>query len=164
MLKASTILDIPVFVTTQLRSKLGPTDSSLDLDAYHPVAHVDKSVFSMWIPAVQTEVDKVHGKKKMQVVIVGIESHICVLQTTLDLLHAGHDVYVLADGVSSCNREEVPIALARMRAEGARVTTSESWLYECMGDASISQFRSISVLVKETKDDTKTTLEALCKI
>ena len=61
-------------------------------------------------------------------------------QTAIDLLHEGHKVYVLADGVSSCNEEEVPIALARLRHEGVVVTTSESWLYQCMGDASIPEY------------------------
>jgi len=100
----------------------------------------------------------------LPVLLVGIEAHICVTQTTLDLLARGHAVYVLADGVSSCNREEVPVALARLRAEGAVVTTSESWLYECMGDASIEEFRAMSALVKETKEQTKDALSALCKI
>jgi nicotinamidase-related amidase len=63
------------------------------------------------------------------VAIVGIESHVCVLQTTLDLLKAGHAVYVISDGVSSCNKEEIPIALARMRQAGAFITTSESFVY-----------------------------------
>jgi nicotinamidase-related amidase len=63
------------------------------------------------------------------VAIVGIESHVCVLQTTLDLLKAGHKVYVISDGVSSCNKEEVPIALARMRQAGAFISTSESFVY-----------------------------------
>jgi hypothetical protein len=68
-----------------------------------------------------------------------VESHICVAQTTIDLLANGHKVYVLADGVSSCNPQEVPIALDRLRREGAVVTTSESFLFECMGDANISE-------------------------
>lgn len=57
----------------------------------------------------------------------------------LDLLALGHKVYVMADGVSSCNKQETPIALARLRAEGAIVTSSESWLYEVMGDANIEE-------------------------
>lgn len=74
-----------------------------------------------------------------EIVVVGIEAHICVTQTALDLLAQGHKVYVLADGVSSCNKEEVPVALRRLAREGAVVTTSESWLYECMGDAGIAE-------------------------
>ena len=75
-----------------------------------------------------------------QIAIVGIETHICVTQTALDLLTEGHRVYIIADGVSSCNQAERGIALERLRAEGAIVTSSESWLYECMGDASIPEY------------------------
>lgn len=116
-------------------------------------------------PEIQAAVASTYPQgQKIEAVIVGIESHICVTQTTLDLLRAGHKVYVLADGVSSCNKEEVPIALARLRAEGATVTTSESWIYECMGDASINEFKAISKLVRDTKDSTKDTMQTLCKI
>jgi nicotinamidase-related amidase len=62
------------------------------------------------------------------VAIVGIESHVCVLQTTLDLLRSGHRVYIISDGVSSANKEEIPIAIARMRQAGAFITTSESFV------------------------------------
>src|ERR1700710_927757 len=113
------------------------------------------------MPEIQAAFESELGASKAQVVMVGIESHICVLQTSLDLLKAGHHVYVLADGVSSCNKEEVPIALARLRAAGAFVTTSESWLYECMGDAAISEFRDMAKLVKESKDTTKNALSGL---
>ncbi|KAL2355901.1 Isochorismatase-like protein [Cryomyces antarcticus] len=166
MLKASKILNIPVFATTQQRAKLGETCSELGLDSSDGIAtkaHADKSAFSMWIPDVQSAFKSLGGEKR-EVVVVGIESHICVTQTTLDLLREGHKVYVLADGVSSCNKEEVPIALARLRAEGAVVTTSESWLYECMGDAGIPEFRGIAGLVKEFKSSTKEGLQALAKI
>ena len=100
----------------------------------------DKSLFSMMTPELRARLDGGEGDGgKKSVALVGIESHICVLQTCLDLLAAGHGVYVIADGVSSCNRQEVPVALERMRREGAVVTTSESWLYEVMGDAKISE-------------------------
>ena len=165
MLKASQILNIPVMATTQLRGKLGETCAELGLDAQNGVqtkVHADKSAFSMWVPEVQKAFNAL-GSEKMECVVVGIESHICVTQTTLDLLREGHKVYVLADGVSSCNPQEVPIALNRLRAEGAVVTTSESFLYECMGDAGIGEFKAISGLVREYNSKTKESLQALCK-
>lgn len=117
----------------------------------------------MFVPELQDAFHKL-GEEKREVVIVGIESHICVTQTTLDLLREGHKVYIIADAVSSCNKEEIPIALARLRAEGAIVTTSESWLYECMGDAGISEFKAMAGLVKEYNGKTKEGLQALCKM
>jgi isochorismate hydrolase len=63
------------------------------------------------------------------------QSHVCVLQSTLDLLERGYDVHVLADAVSSCNKEEVPWALERMRQAGAQITTSESMLFQLQGSA-----------------------------
>ncbi len=98
------------------------------------------------------------------VIIVGIESHICVTQTTLDLLAHGHKVYILSDAVSSCNKEEVPIALNRLAREGAVVTTSESVLFEIMGDAKIDEFKAISGIVKEQKEATKAAVQTLCRI
>ena len=64
-------------------------------------------------------------------VLIAGKSHICVLQSTLDLLENGYDVH--ADGVSSCNKEEVPWALERMRQAGAQITTSESVLFQLQG-------------------------------
>lgn len=117
----------------------------------------------MWVPELRSAFDAL-GKEKREVVIVGIESHICVTQTALDLLREGHKVYVLADGVSSCNPQEVPVALARLRGEGCVVTTSESFLYECMGDAGIGEFRDVSRLVREWSGMTKENLEGLCRL
>ncbi|KAL8795343.1 MAG: hypothetical protein Q9195_002213 [Heterodermia aff. obscurata] len=67
---------------------------------------------------------KESSSSSYQVAIVGIETHICVTQTALDLLADGHNVYVLADGVSSCNEGERRVALDRLRQEGATITTS----------------------------------------
>jgi hypothetical protein len=179
VLRAAAILDIPVVVTTQNRGRLGDTvpelsslysaSASTDDTAAASgggvskkaklLVDADKTLFSMWTPEVQAAFAA--APSPSSVVIVGIESHICVTQTALDLLAAGHRVYVLADGVSSCNREEVPIALARLRAAGATVTTSESWMYETMGDAGIPAFRNIVSLVKDTSADTKVALSSL---
>ncbi|KAI8942142.1 hypothetical protein NX059_000231 [Plenodomus lindquistii] len=143
LLKASQILNIPVFATTQNRARLGETCPELKLDAssgIKTVCHVDKTLFSMITPEVQKSLDSLKADGPLSCIVVGIESHICVTQTTIDLLKAGHKVYIIADGVSSCNKEEVPVALARLRHAGAVVTTSESFIYECVGDAGTAEY------------------------
>ena len=74
----------------------------------------------------------------------------------------GHRVYVLADAVSSCNEGERGIALARLRQEGATVTTTESALFELIGDAVDPSFKPISGVVKESKGETQEAVAALC--
>lgn len=135
MLKAAEILRIPVYVTTQNRARLG--DTCAELPIQNAIENVDKTAFSMMVPSISKHFRA--GMDPASVIIVGVESHICVTQTALDLMKSGHKVYVLADGVSSCNSQEVAIALQRLRAAGANVTTSESILYELMGDSSISE-------------------------
>ena len=97
-------------------------------------------------------------------ILLGIEAHICITQTALDLVAAGYKVYVLADGVSSCNREEVPIALRRLAGEGVVVSSSESVLYEIMGDAGVGEFRDVAGLVRGGKERSREVLGGLCKI
>lgn len=159
LLRAAQALSIPVYVTTQNRSRLGNTVSELQPHLPSTVvrADVDKTKFSMWLPSISQD----FGGRRAQIAIVGIESHICVTQTALDALAAGQEVYIIADGVSSCNREEVGVALERLRHAGCVVTTSESWIYECMGDAGLGEFKSIVQLVKDTGRDTKEALTAL---
>lgn len=162
MLRAAKAFDIPIYTTTQNRARLGDTVSELQPYLETPLCktHADKTLFSMFVPAVTEQLGPVHA----QIVLVGIESHICITQTALDARRAGHTVYVLADGVSSCNKEEVPIALARLRAEGVIVTTSESWLYEFVGDAGVPEFKSVIGIVKETSADTKKVLQSLAPV
>ena len=177
LLRASRILSIPVVATTQLRAKLGPTCAELRLDdpdttsssesgaeeRYPTLVHADKSLFSGWVPSVRAALAPADGAAigQLAVALVGIESHICITQTALDLLRDGHQVYVLADAVSSCNRQEVPIALQRLRQAGATVTTTESWLYEVVGDAERKEFREIARLVKEESGRTREAVGAL---
>ncbi|KAH8704673.1 Isochorismatase-like protein [Phaeosphaeriaceae sp. PMI808] len=167
LLKATQILNIPVFATTQNKAKLGETCPELGLDlpgGIKTVCHLDKTLFSMLTPQVKNAIDSLSLTGPLSCIIVGIESHICVTQTAIDLIRAGHNVYIMADGVSSCNKEEVPIALARLRHQGAIVTTSESFLYECVGDAGTAEFKQIIKLVKDNSQTTKDALQTLCKI
>jgi Isochorismatase family len=177
MLRACNTLQVPVYVTTQNRARLGETVSELHpyLSGPHIRADIDKTLFSMITPEMQAKIaerapagmsvgsDGPAGAS-LDAVIIGIEAHVCVTQTALDLMDLGHRVYILADGVSSVNAEERAIALARLRDVGAIVTTSESMLFEILGDATKDGFKAMSNLVKETKEETKAALGAFCKI
>ncbi|KAF4981636.1 hypothetical protein FZEAL_2605 [Fusarium zealandicum] len=146
---------IPVVTTTQTSAKLGPTVPSLA--ELLPSSPHDKTRFSMFIPEVAADLPP-----GSDVALVGIESHICITQTALDLRDAGHRVYVIADGVSSCNPGEVGVALGRLRAEtGITVTSSESWMYECVGDAAHPAFKSLIGVVKGSMADTKKVWQSL---
>jgi nicotinamidase-related amidase len=172
MLRAAKFLSIPVYVTTQNAAKLG--DTVKELQEVIPegewgikiATFADKTAFSMMVPEIRDKVERqASGQQgqQLQVIIVGIETHICVTQTTLDLLAMGHKVYVLQDGVSSCNAGERGVALRRLQAEGAVVTTSESILFELVGDAGGEEFKLLTKLVKETKGETARAVEGLCE-
>ncbi|CDH61048.1 isochorismatase hydrolase [Lichtheimia corymbifera JMRC:FSU:9682] len=150
MIKASKILDIPVVVTEQYPKAFGPTVQELDVS--DAVVNRAKTKFSMYIPEVANALKERNTKS---VILVGIESHVCVLQTALDLLENNYDVHVLADGVSSQNHSEINVAIARMRSAGATVTTSESMLFQLCQDAKHEKFKAISGLVKEYMEATK---------
>ncbi len=86
------------------------------------------------------------GNDRAQVVIVGIEAHVCVLQTALDLYHEGKEVYVVADCISSRHEYDRDLAIARMRQEGVRIVSREMVAFEWLGEADTPLFRS---MVKE---------------
>lgn len=100
-----------------------------------------------------------------RVIIVGIESHVCVFQTAMDAARRNKGdaprPIVLVDGVSSINPQEIAVSLDRMRNAGVEVATSESVLFQLMGDASHPRFREFSKLVKEEKDNTADSLQKL---
>lgn len=79
-----------------------------------------------------------------QIVMVGAEAHVCVLQTALDLQAVGKEVYLVADGVSSRSPSDVERALARMQAEGVRIVSREMVVFEWLHQAGTEQFREIS--------------------
>lgn len=163
ILKATKPLNIPIYVTTQNRARLGDTVSELNPYLTEAAANIDKTLFSMITPEIQSKLPQQQDSSPpLDAIIVGIETHICVTQTTLDLLALGHRVYILADGVSSVNPEEREVALARLRDAGAIVTTSESIIFEILRDAKQEGFKAINALVKESKEDTKLALGSLC--
>ncbi|QRV87588.1 isochorismatase domain-containing protein 2 [Ceratobasidium sp. AG-Ba] len=155
MIRMAKILDVPVLTTEQHPRVFGGTVPELD---YSELGPLQIGTFSM----ITSEVEEaIHRHRINGVVLMGIEAQICITQTTIDLLQRGIDVHVLADGVSSCNKEEISWALARMRQAGAQITTSESMLYQLIGDASGPSFRAFGAAMKEEREKSKQVLASL---
>lgn len=161
LLRAATMLEIPVITTEQNPRALGNTATEVglaNLPEHLNLGEFPKTRFSMLIPAVE---NIIRDKGFEHVLLVGIESHVCVLQTTLALLRSnpGIGVYVLADAVSSVNRQEIPVAFERLRGAGAVIGTTESVLFELMNDSSDPLFKPFAMMVKGDKENTKRSLE-----
>jgi len=144
MVTAGQILGLPLVVTEQYPKALGRTVEELDIK--NATMCVEKMKFSMFVPQVAALLEQLQTRS---VILFGIESHVCVLQTALDLLEANYNVHVLSDGVSSIHCPEIYVALQRMRDAGAAVTTSESVLFQLLQHAQHEKFKEISKLVKE---------------
>jgi nicotinamidase-related amidase len=139
------IIGIPIFVTEQYVKGLGPTiEPVAALLGNHP--RIEKMSFSCCDEPRVMEGIAVTGKEN--IIIAGIESHVCVLQTVIDLNRNGYHPIVVEDCVSSRNENDKKIAIERMRQEGAIITTSESILFELLRYSGTEQFRGISRLVK----------------
>lgn len=152
MVRAAEVMHIPVVVTEQYPKALGPTVAELR-DHLPPTAPVvAKTLFSMMVPEVA---DHLQGKLPhvKQVLIVGIEAHVCVLQTTLDLIERGYEVHVVVDGVSSQRLSDRGVALQRLAQSGAFLATSEMVCFQMMGSTQYPSFKAISALFKEGRAD-----------
>lgn len=139
------VLNLPTLVTTQYVKGLGGTIPPIaTLSAEMPI--FEKSCFSCFDDPVIAEKIAISGKEF--VIVAGIESHVCVLQTVLDLKQNGYKPVVVEDCVSSRTPENKKTAIERMRQEGAIITTCESLLFELLRYSGTDEFRAISKLVK----------------
>jgi nicotinamidase-related amidase len=139
------ILSVPITVTQQYTKGLGPTQPSI-VEKFSDFSFIEKTTFSCCEEPAFMENISLSGKK--YVIICGIEAHVCVLQTCIDLIDGGFVPVIVADCISSRKPEDKFTAIERMRQEGARITTLESILFELTRRAGSEIFKSISRLVK----------------
>ena len=135
------LLGIPMVITQQYTKGLGMTVEEIT-DAIGTEEYVDKISFSA------LECVKEQIKDKKFIIVCGIETHICVLQTVLDLIAEGYIPVVVADCISSRKAIDKKMALKRMRDEGAIVTTYESVLFELLKVAGTEESKRIQRLIK----------------
>ena len=145
MIKGSQALSIPILATVQVPEKLGPIVAELGtaLGELKPAA---KTAFSaLREPEFMLALDQTSRK---QIILMGIEAHVCVLQTGLDLLDMGYQVHVLSDGIFSRTAENHQLALQRLHDDGAIISSVEMALFELIRTSRHPEFRTISKLVK----------------
>lgn len=145
LLKAAAILDVPVLVTEQYRKGLGATDPELRSDLGR-ATFLEKMTFSaVGEPAFVFALERL---RPTHVLVCGIETHVCVAQTALDLLVRGYAVSVAADAVSSRRPADRDVALARLRGAGVTVSTSEAMILELTEQAGTAEFKRILEVIR----------------
>jgi len=148
LVRGTHVLGIPALLTEQYVRGLGETVEPIrrafaETGGYHPM---EKSCFSAnrCTPFAM----KLRQLDRSQVLLAGVEAHVCVYQTASDLLAAGFEVHLVADAVSSRSPENKEIALRRLVADGVRLTSTEMALFELLATSGTDEFRAISKLVK----------------
>ncbi|MBC7797879.1 MAG: hydrolase [Pyrinomonadaceae bacterium] len=144
--EGSKLLNVPVIVTEQYPKGLKHTAREI-LDTLPQDAEViEKTAFSSC--GAQTFNEKLAQLNRTQIIVAGIEAHICVNQTVHDLLEDDFQVHLLSDCISSREKSNKKIAINKMQASGAIMTSVEMALFEMMRDAKHEQFKAIQKLIK----------------
>lgn len=146
MIKGFQVLGLPIVVTEQYPQGLGSTVPGIKSLLGDKQSYLTKTVFScLDDPAIKEEMEKMGLK---QWVVVGIEAHVCVLQTAKDLLLSGYEVVVLNDAITSRSVYDFSTAIAEMRDCGVRISSTETILFELVKDSRSPEFKKISQLIR----------------
>ncbi len=145
LIKGFKALGIPIYYTEQYPKGLGPTENSIKTEL-SGIEAIQKLSFSC--SGAGNLFAELKKKDVSQVVVCGVESHVCVQQTVLDLMTNDFEVSIAADAVSSRRVKDYEIALGRMRHHGAEVTTTEAILFELLNVCGTDVFKQISKIVK----------------
>ena len=137
-------LGLPVLATEQYPKGLGPTVR--ELAEVLPAPPLQKTHFSCGAdPAFASELE---ATGRRQVIVCGMETHVCVFQTARDLAAAGYEVHVCADAVGSRTEEHRKVGLELIREAGGIVTTAETAIFDLLHQAATPEFKKVSALVK----------------
>ncbi len=145
LITAANKLGIPVIATAQYPKGLGPIESFIHELLNENAAEFEKTCFSCL--GADDVKDHLQASGRKQLILTGIEAHVCVLQTAFDLKQAGQQVFVVNDAIASRKLASYDTALARMAQEGINILTTESVLFEWLRDASHPDFRELSRLI-----------------
>ncbi len=146
LVEGCSVLRVPVLPTVQNAERLGPPVSEIARLLPAACGTVDKLCFSC--AGSEPFLAEVRRSGRKQILLCGVETHICVCQTALDLLNEGYQVHVASDAVSSRSEENRRAGLRRMEAAGAIPSSAEMAIYELLGEAGTPEFREILRLIK----------------
>jgi len=145
LIKAAQILDVPILSCRQCPESLGPIVAEI-AELLTRVDPIDKASFSCCgAEHFNTAIAKLDRR---QILLTGIETHVCIYQTAIDLLAAEYSVEVIADAVSSRTLQSKQIAIKRLAAQGANITSTEMALFELLKTADNPNFKQIAKLIK----------------
>ncbi|XP_055063002.1 isochorismatase domain-containing protein 1 [Misgurnus anguillicaudatus] len=144
LLQGARILGIPVLVSEQYPKGLGSTVQELDLTGTKLI--FPKTKFSMVLPEVEVALAELPAVRS--VVLFGVETHVCIQQTALDLVGRGFEVHIVADATSSRSMMDRMFALERLARTGIIITTSESVLLQLVADKDHPKFKEIQTIIK----------------
>jgi nicotinamidase-related amidase len=146
MLAASELFQLHLLVTEQYPKGLGPTLAQIQEKLPKGQLIFQKTTFSGLKDAAIREA--VAKQSCQEWILLGIETHICVLQAAKDLLQADYRVTLLSDATGSRSLDDYAIAIQELRSLGVRITSTESFIYELLEDSSKPQFRKLLSLIK----------------
>ncbi len=146
LMRVAAKLAVPILLSEQYPKGLGPTVSELSRLAPRGQA-IEKIEFSCM--ANKDFVEKFDALGRSQAVIAGIEAHVCVLQTALQLRQRDHSTFVVGDATASRSAMDARLAVQRMRAGGAEIVSTEMVVFEWLGRAGTPVFKEVSELIKE---------------
>jgi len=138
-------MSIPILITEQYPKGLGKTVSKIKKEL-GSVLPIEKVSFSCC--GVETFNGQLNQWARKQVILTGIETHVCVLQTANDLLQKGYETHIVADGICSRRKMDWEIGLRWMEKRGAMISTTEIIAFELLKEAGTEEFRELSKLLK----------------
>jgi len=147
LVKGLNILEVPMLISQQYTKGLGKTVDEIRDAAGDGISYYDKISFSCALDEHISRAIEERGRKN--IIICGIEAHICVLQTAIDLIEKGYRVILVEDCIGSRKENDRLTAIKRAYMEGAIPTSCESLLFELTRIAGTQKFKEISALIKE---------------
>ncbi|AQP98948.1 hydrolase [Pseudoalteromonas aliena] len=142
---ASQIHNVPTLITEQYKKGLGETHQQIQ-NALPKAEYINKTFFSACEEPHFLEILQSYARS--EIIVIGTEAHVCVLQTCLDLLQNGFNVIIAADAVGSRNKEHVRIALDQLRQAGAIISCAETIIFQWTKNAATPTFKEILPIVK----------------